>query len=50
LAGERFDLMDLSYDELVQRVGAGGQPRFRAAQIWRWIYNSLTNNPDEMGN
>ncbi len=50
MAVERFDLMDLSYDELVQRVGAWGQPRFRAAQIWRWIYNSLTNNPDEMVN
>jgi 23S rRNA (adenine2503-C2)-methyltransferase len=47
---DRINLLDLSNEELVSLVVGWGQPRFRAAQIWRWIYHSLTANYDEMVN
>ncbi len=47
---ERINLLDLSNDELISLVVSWGQPRFRAAQIWRWVYHSLTADYAEMGN
>jgi 23S rRNA (adenine2503-C2)-methyltransferase len=46
----RINLLDLSLDELTQLLVGWGQPRFRATQLWRWVYHSLTANPDEMVN
>jgi 23S rRNA (adenine2503-C2)-methyltransferase len=45
-----INLLDLSLDQLTQLVMSWGEPRFRAAQIWRWIYHTLTDDPSEMGN
>ena len=47
---ERINLLDLSYPQLVQLVVEWGQPRFRATQIWRWVYRALTDAPQEMTN
>lgn len=45
-----LNLLDLSATELQQLVVEWGEPRFRAAQIWRWIYHTLTDDPGEMAN
>jgi len=47
---DKTNLLDLSYEQLVALVVDLGQPRFRATQIWRWIYNTLTDDPNEMIN
>ncbi len=46
----KLNLLDLSATELQQLVAEWGEPRFRAAQIWRWVYNTLTDDPGEMAN
>lgn len=46
----KVNLLDLSMDQLTQLIVSWGEPRFRAAQIWRWIYHTLTDDPGEMGN
>lgn len=46
----RINLLDLSLDDLAQLLASWGQPRFRATQIWRWIYHGLTADVDEMVN
>jgi 23S rRNA (adenine2503-C2)-methyltransferase len=48
--GNPINLLDLSLEQLTQLVMSWGEPRFRAAQIWRWIYHTLTDDPEEMGN
>ncbi|MFH1085391.1 MAG: 23S rRNA (adenine(2503)-C(2))-methyltransferase RlmN, partial [Chloroflexota bacterium] len=45
-----INLLDLSSEELVQLLVDWGQPRFRATQIWRWVYHTLTDDPTEMVN
>lgn len=50
MTSERVNLLDMSFDELVQRIVAWQQPRFRAAQIWQWLYRSLVADTDEMLN
>ncbi|MBM3187658.1 MAG: 23S rRNA (adenine(2503)-C(2))-methyltransferase RlmN [Chloroflexi bacterium] len=47
---DKINLLDLSYGELVDLLVEWGQPRFRATQAWRWLYHTLTDNPDEMAN
>ena len=47
---DRINLLDLSFAELQQLIVDWGQPRFRAAQIWRWVYHTLTDDPNEMVN
>jgi len=47
---DKVNLLDLSFDDLVRMVVYWGQPRFRATQIWRWLYHTLTNDLDEMVN
>lgn len=46
----RLNLLDLSYAELLQRVVEWGEPRFRATQLWRWLYNNLVTDVSEMTN
>lgn len=46
----RINLLGLSLEELTRLVVDWGEPRFRATQIWRWIYHTLTDDPNEMGN
>ena len=51
----RISLLDLSYAELVSYMAGLGQPKFRARQVWDWIYKryagdfeSMTNLPTEL--
>jgi adenine C2-methylase RlmN of 23S rRNA A2503 and tRNA A37 len=37
-------LYDLSYEELVELLTAWGEPRFRAEQVWGWLYRSLVDD------
>jgi len=46
----KVDLLDLSYDALQRMVVEWGYPRFRAKQIWHWIYHALARDLDEMSN
>jgi 23S rRNA (adenine2503-C2)-methyltransferase len=46
----RMDLLSLSPVELEELLAGWGQPRFRAGQVWRWLYHNLAAGPEEMGN
>ncbi len=41
---------DLSYRELSELLTDWGEPPFRADQVWRWLYHSLANDFQAMGN
>ncbi len=43
-------LTEVSKEELQTLIVAWGQPRYRADQIWRWLYVSLVSDPGEMTN
>ena len=47
---ERLALYDLSYIELEDLLSGWGEPRFRADQLWRWLYRSLAGDFAAMGN
>ncbi len=47
---EKRALLDLSREELEATLAAWGQPRFRARQVWRWLYVNLVSQIDEMRN
>jgi len=47
---ERIALLDLTRDELSELMVSWEQPRFRAEQIWRWIYQALADTPEAMTN
>ncbi len=38
--GERIALYDLTYQQLTDLLTGWGEPRFRADQVWRWLYRS----------
>jgi 23S rRNA (adenine2503-C2)-methyltransferase len=44
----RISIYDLSFPALEQTMLDIGEPRFRAAQIWRGIYGRLIQEPDGM--
>ncbi|MEW5986868.1 MAG: 23S rRNA (adenine(2503)-C(2))-methyltransferase RlmN [Chloroflexota bacterium] len=44
------NLYDLSLDELAAWVGDLKQPRFRAEQLWHWLYQRPVTRFDEMTN
>jgi len=46
----RRQLLDLTFDELTAYVAELGQPKFRAQQIWEWIYQRYVADFDEMSN
>jgi 23S rRNA (adenine2503-C2)-methyltransferase len=50
MAADKINLLDLTLPELVQLVVEWGEPRFRATQIWRWLYSTLAGDPAEMLN
>ncbi len=50
MASVKLDLLDLSYTDLERLVTDWGQARFRAAQLWRWLYHELCEHPEEMAN
>jgi 23S rRNA (adenine2503-C2)-methyltransferase len=43
-------LYDLTYDQLGELLAGWGEPRFRADQVWRWLYRSLVSDPERMNN
>jgi 23S rRNA (adenine2503-C2)-methyltransferase len=47
---DRIALYDLSYRQLSELLTAWGEPRFRADQVWRWLYSSLSSDFESMGN
>jgi 23S rRNA (adenine2503-C2)-methyltransferase len=47
---ERLALYDLTYAELEDLLAGWGEPRFRADQLWRWLYRSLVDDFAAMGN
>jgi len=50
MTADKINLLELSFDGLVQKMGEWRQPRFRATQIWHWIYRALASDPDQMLN
>ncbi|MFQ5399869.1 MAG: 23S rRNA (adenine(2503)-C(2))-methyltransferase RlmN [Anaerolineae bacterium] len=49
---KKINILDLEFDELVQFFETLGQPRYRARQVWQWLYrryavdfHSMTNLP-----
>ncbi len=42
---ERIALYDLTYEELEELLTGWGEPRFRAEQVWLWLYGSLVGHP-----
>ena len=50
MAEKRIVLYDLTYPELEAFVVAQGEPRFRARQLWDWMYRQLATDFDAMTN
>ena len=46
----RTSLLDLSFDELVSYMAGLGQPKFRARQVWDWIYKRYAGDFESMSN
>jgi 23S rRNA (adenine2503-C2)-methyltransferase len=47
---DRVALYDLTYDQLADLLSDWGEPRFRAEQVWRWLYRSLAHDFHVMSN
>jgi len=47
---ERIALYDLTQASLADLLASWGEPRFRADQVWRWLYRSLAADFGAMGN
>ena len=45
---ETASLLDLTQTELAGLLAGWGQPRYRAGQVWNWIYRKLAGDPAEM--
>jgi len=43
-----IQLLDLTKDELQTLLTGWGEPRYRADQIWRWLYQRFAFSPEEM--
>jgi 23S rRNA (adenine2503-C2)-methyltransferase len=43
-------LLSLSYDKLQELLGAWGEPKYRADQVWQWLYQRLATEPAQMTN
>ena len=41
-------LIELTRDELTQLLASWGQPRYRADQVWAWLYKKLAADPAGM--
>ncbi len=41
-------LYDLTFDQLTAQFEAWKQPRYRAGQVWRWLYRQMAADFDEM--
>jgi 23S rRNA (adenine2503-C2)-methyltransferase len=47
---QTVSLLDLSHDQLADLLAGWGEPRFRANQVWEWLYKKLAADPAEMTN
>ena len=47
---DRLNLYDLDFEQLTTFVKEVGQPKFRAQQIWEWLYKKYALSVDEMTN
>jgi 23S rRNA (adenine2503-C2)-methyltransferase len=47
---EPVSLYDLRRPDLEALVGDLGAPRYRADQVWNWLYRQLADDPDQMTN
>jgi 23S rRNA (adenine2503-C2)-methyltransferase len=47
---ERVVVYDLTFGQLAGLLTGWGEPRFRADQIWRWLYHSLAGDFEAMDN
>ncbi len=47
---ERPALYDLTHAQLTDLLIDWGEPRFRADQVWHWLYRSLASDFEEMSN
>jgi 23S rRNA (adenine2503-C2)-methyltransferase len=47
---ERIALYDLTHPQLEELLSGWGEPRFRADQLWHWMYRSLVDDFSAMGN
>jgi len=46
----KIDLLDLEREQLLGLLSGWGQPGYRAAQLWQWLYVNLASNPNDMTN
>ncbi|MFN2129874.1 MAG: 23S rRNA (adenine(2503)-C(2))-methyltransferase RlmN [Anaerolineae bacterium] len=49
-SGGQMDILQFSFAELQAQMAMWGEPRFRAQQIWRWLYQQLVGTFGEMTN
>ena len=47
---DKTNLYDLDFEQLTTFVKEAGQPKFRAQQIWEWLYKKYALSVDEMTN
>jgi 23S rRNA (adenine2503-C2)-methyltransferase len=47
---EPTSLLDLSKDRLAALLAGWGEPRYRAGQLWEWLYRRMAASPAEMTN
>ncbi len=50
LPRDEIFLLDLAKAGLASLLAGWGQPRYRAGQVWDWIYRKLVTDPAEMTN
>jgi 23S rRNA (adenine2503-C2)-methyltransferase len=43
-----INLLDLTKEELQTFLAGWGEPRYRADQIWSWLYRRFAADPEEM--
>lgn len=48
MAKTKQNLYDLELSELEALLGAWGEPRYRAKQIWEWLYRHLVTDIEQM--
>ena len=46
----KYELKGKTLEELQNFIEDLGEPKFRAKQIYNWLYDNLTDNIDEMSN
>ncbi|MCA9999209.1 MAG: 23S rRNA (adenine(2503)-C(2))-methyltransferase RlmN, partial [Anaerolineales bacterium] len=47
---EKISLYDLSYEKVIDYIVELGEPKFRAQQVWNWLYNKYVTEFAEMRN